>query len=83
MLKINNHNYLWLINCYNENDSEFVSTETESELIFYIVREKNIVINVLKVDLDGTLEKFNYKDSTLYKMLTKDNKKVNRKKEYY
>lgn len=83
MLKINNHNYLWLIDCYNENDSEFVSTETESELIFYIVREKNIVINVLKVDLDGTLEKFNYKDSTLYKMLTKDNKKVNRKKEYY
>ena len=83
MLKINNHNYLWLIDCYNENDSEFVSTETESELIFYIVREKNIVINVLKVDLDGKLEKFNYKDSTLYKMLTKDNKKVNRKKEYY
>ena len=66
MLKINNHNYLWLIDCYNENDSEFVSTETESELIFYIVREKNIVINVLKVDLVGTLEKFNYKDSTLY-----------------
>ena len=83
MLKINNHNYLWLIDCYNENDSEFVSTETESELIFYIVREKGVVINVLQVALDGTLKKFNYKDSTLYKMLTKDNKKVNRKKEYY
>lgn len=83
MVKVPNENFLWLVECYNTKDSEFVSTETESELIFYIVREKNIVINVLQVDLDGTLKRFNYKDSTLYKMLTKDNKKVNRKKEYY
>ncbi|MGN0476719.1 MAG: hypothetical protein ACI4HM_05190 [Ruminococcus sp.] len=85
MLKVPNTSFLWLVECYNTKDSEFVSTDTESELVRYIndCKHEKTVISVYQVCLDGTVKKYDYKNHILYKMLTKDNKEVNRKKEYY